>query len=118
MKNNITYTEMNGIFYPDLALPEAENLPIGKYGSLRLAYLKSHRRGTYTTLLTECKLNRHLYEIDTQAREMVDLIISQMSERENVTEALKATNPLEWASKMNAIKQSAEEFVLTEVVYQ
>ena len=48
----LTYTERNGIMYPDLVLPEQTNHPIGKYGKLRLDYLKKHRRGTYTTLLT------------------------------------------------------------------
>lgn len=96
-KLNGTYREGNGILYPNLELPKQENLPIGKYGMMHLEYLKAHRRGTYTTLLTECGLNKHLSEIDAQAKEMLDLIITQVSERENVTEALKAANPLEWA---------------------
>ncbi len=56
MKNQITYTEHNGLYYPNLALPEQTNYPIGKYGKMRLEYLKKHRRGTYTTLLTSCTL--------------------------------------------------------------
>ena len=50
---NITYTERNGIYYPDLELPEQTNYPLGKYANLRLDFMKKHRRGTYTTLLTE-----------------------------------------------------------------
>ncbi|MDY2743886.1 MAG: TnpV protein [Eubacteriales bacterium] len=57
MKNQITYTEHNGLYYPDLALPEQTNYPLGKYANLRLDFMKKHRRGTYTTLLTEGRLN-------------------------------------------------------------
>ena len=48
----LSYTERNGVMYPDLALPEQTNYTIGKYGRMRLDYLKKHRRGTHTTLLT------------------------------------------------------------------
>ena len=63
----ITYTEKDGIFYPDLKLPEQTHYPIGKYGDLRLAFLKKHRRGTYTTLLTTRKLIEHLHETEQEA---------------------------------------------------
>ena len=75
MKNQITYTEHNGLYYPDLALPEQTNYPLGKYANLRLDFIKKHRRGTYTPLLTEGRLNEHLHEIDLQAHEMLDTII-------------------------------------------
>ncbi len=48
-----TYREENGVFLPNLELPEQPNVNIGKYGQMRLDFLKKHRRGTYTTLLTE-----------------------------------------------------------------
>ena len=65
MKNQITYTEHNGLYYPDLALPEQTNYPLGKYANLRLDFMKKHRRGTYTTLLTEGRLNQYLHDIDS-----------------------------------------------------
>jgi len=74
----LTYTERNGIMYPDLALPEQTNYPIGKYGRMRLDYLKKHRRGTYTTLLTSCSLNQHLYETEHEAKRQIDLTLSQL----------------------------------------
>ena len=76
MKNKTTYTEHNGLYYPDLALPEQTNYPIGKYANLRLDFMKKHRRGTYTTLLTEGRLNEHLHAIDIQAHELLDDINS------------------------------------------
>ena len=64
MKNEITYTEINGINYPNLTLPEQPNVNIGKYGQMRLEFLKKHRRGTYTTLLTGGRISAHLSDID------------------------------------------------------
>ena len=72
MKNQIAYTEHGGLYYPDLALPDQTNYPFGKYGNLRLDFIKKHRRGKYTTLLTEGRLNEYLHKIDLQAHEMLD----------------------------------------------
>ena len=113
----LTYTERNGIMYPDLALPEQTNYPIGKYGRMRLDYLKKHRRGTYTTLLTSCALNQHLYETEQEARRQINLTLSQLVKDRGITEELKATNPLRWAQEMNNAKLYAEEIVLNEIIY-
>ena len=115
---NITYTERNGSFYPDLELPEQTNYPLGKYANLRLDFMKKHRRGTYTTLLAECRLNEYLHAIDIQAHELLDVIIPRLAEERGIDEALKAQNPLQWTAEMNNIKASAEEIILQEVVYQ
>ena len=113
----LTYTERNGIMYPDLALPEQTNYPIGKYGRLRLDYLKKHRRGTYTTLLTSCTLNQHLYDAEQEAKRQIDITLSRLVKDRGITEEIKATNPLLWAQEMNNAKHSAEELVLNEVIY-
>ena len=118
MKNQITYTEHNGLYSPDLALPEQTNFPIGKYGNLRLDFMKKHRRGTYTTLLTEGRLNEHLHNIDEQARELLDDIIPRLAQERGIDEALKAKKTLQWTAGMNNIKACAEEIILREVVYQ
>ena len=118
MKNQIAYTEHNGLYYPDLALPEQTNYTLGKYANLRLDFMKKHRRGTYTTLLTEGRLNEYLHEIDLQAHEMLDTIIPRLAEESGIDEDLKAHNALQWAAEMNNIKESAEEIVLREVIYQ
>ena len=113
----LTYTEKNGVRYPDLALPEQTNYPIGKYGRMRLDYLKKHRRGTYTTLLTSCTLNQHLYETEQEANRQIDLTLSRLVKERGITEELKASDPLRWVQEMNNAKQSAEEIVLNEVIY-
>ena len=118
MKNKITYTEHNGFYYPDLALPVQTNHTLGKYANLRLDFMKKHRRGTYTTLLTEGRLNEYLHDIDIQAHKLLDDIIPRLAKERGIDEALKAHNPLQWAAEMNNIKASAEEIILQEVVYQ
>lgn len=114
----LTYTERNGIMYPDLALPKQTNYPIGKYGKMCLDYLKKHRRGTYTTLLTSCTLNQHLYETEQEAKQQIELTLSRLVKERGITEELKATNPLLWVQEMNNAKQSAEEIVLNEIIYR
>ena len=117
-KNGIKYELRGEQYYPMLEISEQTNYKIGKYGHLRLDFIKKHRRGTYTTLLTEERLNEHLHAIDEQAHEQIDLIIKQMAERMGVTEELKASDPMRWVQMMNNIKARAEEIVFKEVVYK
>ena len=114
----LTYTERNGIRYPDLAFPEQTSYPIGKYGRMRLEYLKKHRRGTYTTLLTSCTLNQHLYETEQEAKQQIDLTISRLVKECGITEELKATDSLRWVQEMNNAKHCVEEIVLNKVIYR
>ena len=113
----LTYTERNGVMYPDLALPEQTNYPIGKYGKMRLDYLKRHRRGTYTTLLTSCTLNQHLYETEQEAKRQIDLTLSRLVKELGITEELKATTPLLWVQEMNNAKHDAEEIAQNNIIY-
>ena len=115
---NITYTERNGIYYPDLELPEHTNYTLGKYANLRLDFMKKHRKGRYTTLLTEGRLNEYLHAIDIQAHTLLDDIIPHLAHERGIDEDLKAHNALLWTAEMNNIKASAEEIILREVVYQ
>ena len=118
IKNGIKYELRGEQYYPMLEISEQTNYEIGKYGHPHLEFIKKHRRGTYTTLLTEGRLNEHLHNIDEQAREQIDLHIAQMAERAGITEKLKASDPMRWVQMMNNIKASAEEIVLKEVVYK
>lgn len=113
----LTYTERNGIMYPDLALPEQTKHPIGKYGKMRLDYLKKHRRGTYTTLLTTYTLNQHLYDSEQEAKRQIELTLSRLVKDRCITEDRKATNPLLWVQTMNNAKHDAEALVLNEIIY-
>ena len=118
IKNGIKYELRGEQYYPMLEISEQTNYPLGKYAHLRLDFMKKHRRGTYTTLFTEGRLNEHLHIIDEQAHEQMNLHIAQMAEQMDVTEKLKASNPMRWVQMMNNIKATAEEIVLKEVVYK
>ena len=118
IQNGIEYERRGEQYYPLLDLGEQTTYEIGKYGKLHLAFMKQHRRGTYTTLMSENRLNEHLHRIDEQAHEQLDLITAQMAERMGATEELKAYDPMRWVQMMNNIKASAEEIVLKEVVYR
>ena len=111
-----TYREENGHLIPNVILPEQTDYQIGKYGRMHLDYIKQHRRGRYTTLLTEGKLNTRLHEIDLEASEMLETIIPRLTTERGIDEDLKARDMLRWVAEMNNIKASAEEIVLREVV--
>ena len=111
-----TYREENGHLIPDVTLPEHTNYQIGKYGRMHLDYIKHHRHGRYTTLLTEGKLNTRLHKIDLEANEMLETIIPRLAAERGIDENLKARDMLRWVAEMNNIKASAEEIVLREVV--
>ena len=123
MKKNI---EVNGLayelrgdkYYPTLSLPAQNNYKIGKYGLLHLDYIKAHCKGRYTTILTQGNLNSYLREIDAQAIEMMECLISSLADERGIDEKLKEQNALLWAAEMNNIKASAEEIVLKEVIYK
>ena len=118
IQNGIEYERRGEQYYPLLELGEQTSYEIGKYGNLHLEFIKKHRRGTYTTLFTENRLNEHLHSIDLQAHEQLDLLTAQMAEQMDVTEELKASDPMRWVRLMNNIKSLAEEIVLKEVVYK
>ena len=112
-----TYREENGHLIPNVTLPEQTEYQIGKYGRMHLDYIKQHRRGRYTTLLTEGKLNARLHEIDLEANEMLETTITCLAAERGIDENLKARDTLRWVAEMNNIKASAEEIVLREVIY-
>ena len=111
----LTYRTEGDYQLPNLEAPEAPQ--VGKYGMLRRSFLANHRHGIYTGMLLTGELNSHLAEIDRQATEMVERLTEQMAREQGVTESLKASDQMKWVAKMNAIRHSAEETVLTELVY-
>ena len=117
-QNGIKYELKGEQYYPMLGMVEQEEHSIGKYGLLHRDYIKQHKRGTYTTLLTEGRLNAHLHEIDAQANEMAEAIVANLARERGIDEELKASDALKWVAEMNNIKASAEEIVLREVIHQ
>ena len=111
------YHRCGDYLLPDLGLSAEDRQPIGKYGYMRLVYLREHRAGLYSRLLLSGKLIPHLAGIDAACRERLALLIPQMMQREGVTEALKAENQMAWIGRMNSIHARVEEMLLDELVY-
>ena len=116
--NKITYHEENGILYPNIEIATNPHYSIGKYGNLRRAFLKEHRKGTYTSLLTEDRLNEHLHEVDVQSSKLLDSTLPQLAKERGVDESLKSADPMKWVREMNAIKSEIEEIIFSEIIYQ
>lgn len=115
-KNGMNYTLHGDYYLPDLVLREEEPT-YGKYGMLRKQFLKEHRSARYQYMLLTGKLNEHLNQIDQEVREQVETLMEQMTEKQGVTEELKAQDQMERVRLMNNIKASAEEIVLKNMIY-
>lgn len=114
---NISYAKKGDYLLPNLILKEKIQYNIGKYGLLRLEYIKKYKLGLYFDLLASDKLNEYLHNIDTTIMEKVQKLIKELTEKENITEQLKENNQMLWVSKMNNIKNTAEEIILKEYIY-
>ena len=117
-QNGGTYTQVGDYLIPDISLPDAPAYPIGKYGRMRDAYLKEHRPGLYTRLILSGKLHEYLAEVERTCKARLDTMIPQMAKAQGVTEAMKARDQLSWVGRMNEIRHSAEEIVLTEIIHE
>ena len=109
-----TYREENGNLVPDVELPEQKS--IGKYGKMHLDYLKQHRRGRYSALLGEGRLNAYLADIDEQAHDKLITLTVELAKSHGIDEHLKATDQMRWVQMMNNVRSSAEETVMRELI--
>jgi len=114
---SISYTKVGDYLLPDLRLEDKERFNIGKYGLLKLEYLKKNKRGVYTELIMKDKLNEYLHDIDITLMEKEQSLIKELAEKENITEELKNNNQMLWIGKMNNIKNRAEEIILKEYIH-
>lgn len=113
----LTYHRCGDYLLPDLGLSDEEQRPLGRYGRLRLNYLKEHRPGLFSSLLLSGKLMEHLHEIDETCHARLERLIPQMQAAEGITEDLKATEQIEWVRRMNGIRHQVEETLLDELIY-
>ena len=114
---NISYTKQGDYLLPNLILDNIVQYNIGKYGLLRLEYIKKEKLGLYFDLLVNDTLNEYLYNLDTTVMERVQKLIEECAEKENINEELKSSNQMLWISKMNNIKNRVEEIILKEYIY-
>ena len=115
-QNDGTYRKQGDYLIPYLTLLESDENSIGVCGQRHLNYLQEHRKLTYINLLTSGKLNAYLADIDNQAQERFELLVTQMKNAQCITEQLKADNPMEWVGRMNCIRQQVEELILRELI--
>ena len=115
-KNGLDYTLVGEVYLPNLISTET-NYEIGMWGQRYLRYIKQHRKVFYTSLLTNCKLNSYLHDVEVRATEMYDRLVKQLKEQQGITEQLKADDMMAWVQAMNNITNQAREVVISEVIY-
>lgn len=112
----ISYTLVGDVYIPNLVSTDT-NYEIGYWSRKHKEYIKQYKPAFYTTLLTQCKLNSYLHDVDLRATEMYDTLVKQLAKQEGVTEKLKATDMMLWVQKMNSIRNRATEVVNIELIY-
>lgn len=115
-KNGIDYVLVGDYYIPDLKFPEEER-PIGKYGRMHRKYLRENKPMLFNDLVLSCQFWTYLADINEQAQDRLQVIISQMQKAESVTEKMKESNQWEWIQRMGSIHNRAEEIVLNELIY-
>ena len=116
-KTGIEYHLEGDYYIPNLVLPKQEKVTLNKYGKMRLKYLKENKKAEYSIMLIDGTLTKHLKEIQETAQKRVNQIINQLKEKSDLTEDMKDTDILYWVGTMNAIKNQAEEIVISELIY-
>ncbi len=111
-----TYTQQGDFFLPDLKLPPEEERPVGVWGQRRLRYLREHRPILYTNLKTSGQLRSHLADVEEQANALFLQLVKDYAASEDVTEQLKATDPMEWGRRMNGIRARVRETMSSAVI--
>lgn len=112
----ISYTLVGDVYIPNLVSTDT-NYEIGDWGRKHKEYIKQYKPLFYTTLLTQCKLNSYLADIEQQAQDLFLRLVKDLAEKENVTEELKSTDMMLWVQKMNNIRNYATEIVNAEIIF-
>ena len=111
----IGYTLVGDVYIPNLVSTDT-NYGIGYWGRKHKEYIKQYKPAFYTTLLTQCKLNSYLHDVDIRATEMYDTFVKQLAKQENITEHLKANDMMAWVQAMNNISNRAKEVVSNSLI--
>lgn len=116
-QNGGTYTQQGDYLLPNIKLPDQPEYEIGVWGNRRRQFLKQNHRIKYYNMLTQCILYPYLADIEQQAQSMFDRLVYQLSEKDGVTEKLKAENQMLWVQRMKNIRNRATEIVNSELIY-
>ena len=117
MKIELDYVKVGDYYLPDLTAEPYSKSGLGKYGLLRLRYLKEHRPIVWAELVMEGKLYAHLLEVEDAAQDLLDSMMPGMAKEAGATEDLKARDPMRWVGLMNCCKAQAEEIIFAELIY-
>ena len=112
----ISYTLVGDVYIPNLVSTDT-NYEIGCWGRKHKEYIKQYKPAFYTTLLTQCKLNSYLHDVDVRATEMYDTLVKQLAKQEGVTEKLKTENQMLWVQQMNNITNRAKGIVYNDIIF-
>ncbi len=115
--SELTYTTVNGYQIPNVTLPEQKAMPLNKYGRMRKQYLQEHRPILFQAMLLNGTLQSHLAAISQTAEQRIEQMMPELAKTADVTESLKASDPMEWVGRMNNCKAQAEEMILLELIY-
>ena len=113
----INYIKIGDYYFPDLNPPTQKKINIGKYGRMRLSFLKKHKQVAYTNLVTSGQLAEHLQNVDEEANNLYDRLIQDYKVKRKVTKALKEKNQMLWVQEMNNIQHCVDEFIKKELIY-
>jgi len=114
MNNKIEYIQKGDYLFPSIAM-DISSGDIGKYGSMRLRFLQSERRGKYNALLLSGKLRVHLLEVNSVAKEQIEQMVKDMFAKNPAPN--KEWHQMEWVRHINDLTASAEEIVVRELIY-
>jgi len=114
-KTGISYTLVGDVYLPNLISTET-NYEIGHWGQRHRDYIKQHHKVLYNSLLTGCKMNSYLHDVDVRATEMYDRLVNQLKEQQGITEQLKEDDMMVWVQAMNCITNQAREVVNNEII--
>ena len=116
--SKITYRKVGDIYLPNIYIKDQKKVNLGKYGLMRLNYLKEHKKGIYTAMNLQGTLQNHLVEIDKECRELENKIVKEIAEKENINEELKQKDQMKWVGLMNATQNQAQEIILNEIIWK
>ncbi len=115
---NIKYKKIGDYLLPNLVIDTQNNKQIGKYGYLRLNYIKQNKKALYQTLLMKNELTNHLFSVSNECEERLKTLMDNyIKSDDRLSEKNKETNQIEWVKLMNNYKLIAEEIILNEIVY-
>ena len=116
-ENGILYSSHGDYYLPVLKL-EQDSRPIGRWGRMYRDYLKEHRPVLFNQLVLSGKLWTHLADINDQAQQRLEVLITQLKSAKGLTDELKQADQMDWVMKMNCVRSYAAEIIVSELIFQ